>query len=240
MNVYETQSLKELLSGNPYPGRGIVIGMTADGCKSVVAYFIMGRSENSRNRIFAKTEDGIRTEAFDPSKLEDPSLIIYHPVREVGEDLVVTNGDQTDTVCDFLLNGGIFEAALSTREFEPDAPHFTSRISGILHADASYQLSILKSADEQGSACARHFFDYSALPGVGHFIHTYQCNGNPLPAFFGEPKRVEIPNSMEQFTAMLWNSLDVDNKISLYVRFSDRQSGLVEEKIINKQEGGRA
>lgn len=239
MNRQNTQTLPEILTGNAYPGRGIVLGKTEDGKHSAVAYFIMGRSENSRNRIFSKTEDGIRTEAFDPSKLEDPSLIIYHPVRKVGADLVVTNGDQTDTVRDFLVKGESFESALCTREFEPDAPHFTSRISGILHANGSYQLSILKSADEKGSACNRNTFSFEALSGVGHFIHTYQQDGNPLPAFCGEPKRVEIPNNFEEFSSMLWNSLNEDNKISLYVRFCNLQTGAVEEKLINKH-GGEA
>ena len=240
MNVHETYSLKDLLSGNDYPGRGIVLGKSADGAKSVVAYFIMGRSENSRNRIFAQTQDGIRTEAFDPSKLEDPSLIIYHPVRLVGDALVVTNGDQTDTIRDFMLQGDSFEAALETRAFEPDAPHFTSRISGILHANGNYKLSILKSADAEGTDCARHVFSVPALPGVGHFLHTYQCDGNPLPAFFGEPKRVEIPSALEDFEDMLWNSLHADNKISLYVRFCDLATGAIEEKLINKHKGGEA
>lgn len=239
MNTQNTQNLHEILTGNAYPGRGIILGKTEDGEHSVVAYFIMGRSENSRNRIFSKTEDGIRTEAFDPSKLEDPSLIIYHPVRKVGEDLVVTNGDQTDTVRDFLVKGESFESALQTREFEPDAPHFTSRISGILQADGNYKLSILKSADEKGSACNRNTFSFEALSGVGHFIHTYQQDGNPLPAFSGEPKRVAIPNDFKEFSAMLWNSLNSDNKISLYVRFNNLKTGIVMEKLINKH-GGEA
>lgn len=240
MTVHETSCLPALLSKNAYPGRGIVIGRSADGTKSILAYFIMGRSENSRNRIFAKTEDGIRTEAYDPTKLEDPSLIIYHPARLVGEDFVITNGDQTDTVRDALLEGKSFAAALESRAFEPDAPHFTSRISGILHSDGSYTLSILKSADAEGSACNRHFFDYAPLVGVGHFIHTYQQDGSPLPAFFGEPKRVEIPNTAQDFATALWSSLHEDNKISLYVRSCERSSGALEEIIINKHEGGQA
>lgn len=234
MNVYEKSCLSTLLSENVYPGRGIVMGRTKDGTKAAVAYFIMGRSDNSRNRIFVPTEDGIRTEAFDPSKLEDPSLIIYHPVRKIEEDLVVTNGDQTDTIRDFLSHGESFESALQTREFEPDMPHFTPRISGILHKDGSYCLAILKSADSEGSACARQFFYYPSLSGSGHILHTYFGDGNPIPTFIGEPKRVEIPNDLGEFADMIWNSLNADNKISLYVCFRDLQSGNLEDKIINK------
>lgn len=239
MNGSVNSSLEALLSGNAYPGRGIVLGRTKDGSKSAVAYFIMGRSENSRNRIFVPTEDGIRTQAYDPSKLEDPSLIIYHPVRSVGDTLIVTNGDQTDTVQEYLLRGDGFEAALKTRSFEPDAPHFTSRISGLLNGDGSYGLSILKSADMEGSACARQFFFYPGLSGVGHFIHTYQCDGNPLPAFVGEPKQVEIPDNIDQFAQLIWNSLHQENKISLFVCFRDLKTATMEVKIINKHgEGG--
>lgn len=234
MNVYEKHSLHDLLSENVYPGRGIVLGQTKDGTKAAVAYFIMGRSENSRNRVFAKTEDGIRTEAFDPSKLEDPSLIIYHPVRKVENDLVVTNGDQTDTIMEFLRNGESFESALKTREFEPDMPHFTPRISGIVHKDGSYCLAILKSADPDGSACTRQFFHYPPVSGLGHFLHTYYGDGNPIPTFIGEPKRVDIPNELDDFAEMIWNSLNKDNKISLYVCFQDLKSGVLEDKIINK------
>jgi hypothetical protein len=234
MNVYEKSSLSTLLSENVYPGRGIVLGRTKDGSKAAVAYFIMGRSENSRNRIFVPSEDGIRTEAFDPSKLEDPSLIIYHPVRKVVNDLVVTNGDQTDTIWEHLRNGLSFEAALQTREYEPDEPHFTPRISGVLHQDGSYCLAILKSADPDGSACTRQFFHYPAISGLGHFLHTYFGDGNPIPTFIGEPKRVDIPNELNEFAEMIWNSLNEDNKISLYVRFQDLKSGASEDKIINK------
>lgn len=234
MNIHENRKLADLLANNAYPGRGIVIGQTEDGTKSVIAYFIMGRSENSRNRIFEQTEDGIRTKAFDPSKLEDPSLIIYHPVRKVADHVVVTNGDQTDTVRDFLQKEGSLEEALHTREFEPDAPHFTSRISGVLKNNGNYKLSILKSADENGSACNRHFYTYSALAGAGHFIHTYQTDGNPLPAFYGEPTKVAIPNDLKQFADEIWNSLHADNKISLYVRFQDIKTGEAEETILNK------
>lgn len=239
MKPYQTQDLPELLRQNSYPGRGIVLGTSADGTKSALAYFIMGRSDNSRNRIFTQTEDGIRTEAYDPQKLEDPSLIIYHPVCKVGETVVVTNGDQTDTVRDFITRGACFETALETRAFEPDTPHFTSRISGLLRTDGTYQLSILKSGDDKGSSCERHFFSYESLPGVGHFIHTYQHDGHPLPAFCGEPTRVQIPNDGKTFADALWNSLNPDNKISLYVRFCDWQSG-AEEALILNQHGGEA
>lgn len=234
MNVYENSCLSTILSGNSYPGRGIVLGRTMDGTKAAVAYFIMGRSENSRNRIFVPTKHGIRTEAFDPAKLEDPSLIIYHPVRKVAEDLLVTNGDQTDTIRDFLLNGQSFESALQTREFEPDAPNFTPRISGIVHQDGSYCLAILKSADSEGSACTRQFFHYPAISGLGHFLHTYHSDGNPIPTFIGEPKRVDIPDELNEFADMIWNSLNDDNKISLYVCYRDLKSGAFEDKIINK------
>lgn len=234
MSVYEVKKLDGLLSGNPYPGRGIVIGQSLDGRKMAVVYFIMGRSANSRNRIFVKTEDGIRTQAQDPSKMEDPSLIIYHPVRLVSGDLIVTNGDQTDTIRDALLLGGSFEDALMTRAFEPDAPNLTPRISGLVAPDGSYKLSILKSADADGSACIRHFFCYPPIPGVGHFLHTYQGDGNPLPTFMGEPKRVEIPNDIEAFAKGIWESLRPENKISLYVRYTDLAHGEVEEILINQ------
>ena len=222
MNGYENHALNALLSGNPYPGRGIVLGQTADGSQNVAAYFIMGRSENSRNRIFVKEPDGIRTQAHDPAKLEDPSLIIYHPVRQFGRGLVVTNGDQTDTIRDFLEQGLPFEQALRTREFEPDGPNWTPRISGLLSPDGSYKLSILKSADAQGSGCARYTFEYPGLPGVGHFLHTYVTDGNPIPTFQGEPERVAIQGTLEEFAGMIWDNLNEANKISLYVRFTDR------------------
>ena len=185
----KTLDLSALLRENAYPGRGIVLGKTADGTKAAIAYFIMGRSENSRNRIFEVTEDGIRTKAFDESKMTDPSLIIYHPVRVVGDDLVVTNGDQTDIVRDYLLEGRVFAEPLKTREFEPDSPNYTPRISGLVHADGSYALSILKSADGNPASCRRQFFGYeNPLAGQGHFIHTYMGDGNPLPSFEGEPE----------------------------------------------------
>ena len=236
MNIYESLDLAALLAGNPYPGRGIVIGKTPDGAKSVVAYFIMGRSENSRNRVFIPEADGIRTEAHDPAKLADPSLIIYHPVRQVGRGLIVTNGDQTDTVREFLEKGLSFEASLRTREFEPDGPNWTPRISGLLSPDGSYKMSILKSADAEGSACARYFYEYPGLAGVGHFIHTYVTDGNPIPTFQGEPERVAIGNDMEEFTQMIWNNLNENNKISLYVRFTDLETGAYDETIINKNQ----
>ncbi len=234
MSINQTMNLTDLLSNNAYPGRGIVIGQTQDGTKSVIAYFIMGRSENSRNRIFEQTEDGIRTKAYDPSKLEDPSLIIYHPVREVDSTVIVTNGDQTDTIRDFLNEGKTFEAGLKTRQFEPDAPHFTSRISGVLNNEGDYKLSILKSSDEKGSGSHRHVYSYDALAGKGHFIHTYESDGNPLPAFCGEPKQVAIANDMNTISEEIWNSLHADNKISLYVRLADLKTGKLEEVILNK------
>ena len=234
MNVYETLDLAALLAGNTYPGRGIVLGKTADGKQSVAAYFIMGRSENSRNRVFLSEPDGIRTEAHDPEKLADPSLIIYHPVRELGRALIVTNGDQTDTIRDFMEKGQTFEEALRTREFEPDGPNWTPRISGLLSSDGSYKMSILKSADAEGSACARYTYEYPGVNGVGHFLHTYVQDGTPIPTFQGEPERVAIEGDIDQFAEMLWNNLNEANKISLYVRFTDLASGQYQETIINK------
>ena len=236
MNVYEIGSLSEKLASNTYPGRGIVLGMTADGKQSVAAYFIMGRSVNSRNRVFVEEPDGIRTEAFDPSKLEDPSLIIYHPVREVGRGLIVTNGDQTDTILEFLERGLPMEQALRTREFEPDGPNWTPRISGLLSPDGSYKLSILKSADAEGSACTRQTFEYPALPGLGHFLHTYVCDGNPIPTFQGEPERVAIEGDLDTFTARLGGNLNSDNKISLFVRFTDLETRAYQQRILNKHQ----
>ena len=234
MNVYETHDLAALLAGNPYPGRGIVLGKTADGKQSVAAYFIMGRSENSRNRVFVKEPDGIRTQAYDPAKLADPSLIIYHPVRQMGRGLIVTNGDQTDTIRDFLEQGLSFEQALSTRAFEPDGPNWTPRISGLLSPDGSYKLSILKSADAEGTACARYTFAYPGMAGVGHFLHTYVTDGNPIPTFQGEPERVAIPDTLEDCVNLLWSNLNEANKISLYVRYTDLATGTWEERIVNK------
>lgn len=226
--------LTALLRGNPYPGRGIVLGSSPDGEKSVVAYFIMGRSENSRNRVFVETPDGIRTQAFDPSKMTDPSLIIYAPVRVFGTSTIVTNGDQTDTIRDFLERGLPMEQALRTREFEPDGPNWTPRISGLLSPDGSYKLSILKSADAAGSGCLRQTFEYPGQAGLGHFLHTYVTDGNPIPTFHGEPELVAIDGDIDTFTAALWENLNEDNKISLFVRFTDLATGTFTQRIINK------
>lgn len=235
MDVYEIGSLSKKLSENTYPGRGIILGTTPDGTKSVAAYFIMGRSVNSRNRIFAVEPDGIRTEAHDPSLMKDPHLIIYHPVRESGCGLIVTNGDQTDTIWKFLARGESWEAALRTRTFEDDGPNWTPRISGLLAGDGSYKMSILKSADAQGSDCARFFYEYPPIAGLGHFIHTYVCDGNPvIPTFQGEPERVAMCNDIDEFTNMIWNNLNCDNKISLFVRYTDLASGDAVQRIINK------
>ncbi len=237
MNVYEVGSLEQKLSTNRYPGRGIVLGITPDGTRSVAAYFIMGRSVNSRNRIFALEPDGIRTEAHDPSLMKDPHLIIYHPVREAGSGLIVTNGDQTDTIWQYLARGESWEAALRTRQFEDDGPNWTPRISGLLAGDGSYKMSILKSADAEGTACARFFYEYPAIPGLGHFIHTYVCDGNPvIPTFQGEPERVAMDNDMDAFADMLWNNLNEDNKISLYVCYTDLKTGERTQKIFNKHQ----
>ena len=237
MNVYEIGCMKEKLSTNAYPGRGIVLGITPDGKKSVAAYFIMGRSVNSRNRIFALEPDGIRTEAHDPSLMKDPHLIIYHPVRQAGCGLIVTNGDQTDTIWEYLAKGESWEAALRTRMFEDDGPNWTPRISGLLAGDGSYKMSILKAADADGSACARFFYEYPAIAGLGHFIHTYVCDGNPvIPTFQGEPERVAIVGDIDTFTDMLWTNLNEANKISLFVRYTDLATGEYEQRIINKHQ----
>ena len=231
-------NLNELLSSNSYPGRGILLGRSADNKKAVMAYFIMGRSANSRNRIFAETEDGIRTRAFDESKMTDPSLIIYHPVRTVGDTTIVANGDQSDTIRDGLLSGEVFAQSLRKRTFEPDAPNYTPRISGILHGDGSYALSILKSADGDPASCRRQFFGYeSPLAGQAHFIHTYQCDGDPLPAFEGEPRQVAIsaPNA-ETLAQEMWKNLNEDNKVSLFVRYIDLETREIETVIINKHQ----
>ena len=231
-------SLEQELKGNAYPGRGIVIGKTKDGKKAAIAYFLMGRSENSRNRVFVEDGEGIRTQAFDPSKLSDPSLIIYAPVRVLGNKTIVTNGDQTDTIYDLMDKQQTFEQALRTREFEPDAPNYTPRISGILHIENgtyNYAMSILKSSDGNPDACDRFTFAYSnPVAGEGHFIHTYMGDGNPLPSFEGEPKRVEIPDDMEEFANLVWTSLNEDNKVSLFIRYIDIQTGKYDTKIFNK------
>ena len=237
MNVYEIGNLAEMLANNTYPGRGIVLGVTPDGTKSVAAYFIMGRSVNSRNRIFVQEPDGIRTEAYDPALMKDPHLIIYHPVRQIGQGLIVTNGDQTDTIWEYLAKGESWEAALRTRQFEDDGPNWTPRISGILAGDGSYKMSILKAADPEGNACARFFWEYPALPGLGHFLHTYVCDGNPvIPTFQGEPERVSIPQNIDAFTEELWENLDGNNKISLFVRYTDLKTGEIQQRIINKHQ----
>ena len=236
MNVYEIGSLSEKLSTNTYPGRGIVLGVSPDGKKAVAAYFIMGRSVNSRNRVFVHEPDGIRTEAFDPSLMKDPHLIIYHPVREAGCGLIVTNGDQTDTVWDYLARGESWESALRSRMFEDDGPNWTPRISGIQSAlDGSYKMSILKAADAEGTACARFFWEYPAMAGLGHFLHTYVCDGNPvIPTFQGEPERVALMDDIDAFTDMLWENLNEANKISLFVRYTELETGAYEQRIVNK------
>ena len=237
MNVYEIKTMQERLDGNTYPGRGIVLGITPDGTKSVAAYFIMGRSVNSRNRVFVQEPDGIRTEAHDPALMKDPHLIIYHPVREAGQGLIVTNGDQTDTIWQYLAKGESWEAALRTRQFEDDGPNWTPRISGIQAGDGSYKMSILKAADPEGNACARFFYEYPATAGLGHFLHTYVCDGNPvIPTFQGEPERVAVEGDIDTFTNMLWNNLNEANKISLFVRYTDITTGAYEQRIINKHQ----
>ncbi len=231
-------SLNERLSATSYPGRGIVIGVSEDGRYAVTAYFIMGRSANSRNRVFVEDGEGIRTQAFDPAKLEDPSLIIYAPVRVLGNDTIVTNGDQTDTVYELMAKGQTFEQSLRTREFEPDAPNYTPRISGIMHVEGgefSYQMSILKSDDGDGDRCIRNTFAYTdPKAGDGRFIHTYMGDGNPLPSFTGEPERVDIKGDIDEFTKNVWESLNDDNKVSLFTRFIDIKTGEYTSRIINK------
>ena len=232
----EKLNLTNLLESNAYPGRGIVLGRSADNKYAVAAYFIMGRSENSRNRVFTVTEDGIRTEAHDPSKMVDPSLIIYHPVRQVGGDLVGTNGDQTDTIRDFLVEGKSFGQALHTREFEPDDPNYTPRISGIIAPNGSFKLSILKSADGNPSCCHRFFYTFDhPLAGEGRFIHTYMGDGNPLPSFEGEPERVvlDAPDA-EALADQIWSALNPDNKVSLFVRYISLEDGSYQQVIKNK------
>ncbi len=233
-----TINISEELKNNSYPGRGIIVGRSADGKNAVCAYFIMGRSSNSRNRIFVKDGDGIRTQAFDESKLEDPSLIIYAPVRVLGNKTIVTNGDQTDTIYELMNKQMTFEQSLREREFEPDAPNYTPRISAVMKvSDGSYNyaMSILKSADGDPESCQRFSFAYSnPIKGFGHFIHTYKCDGDPLPSFEGEPKKVEIPNSIDEFADTLWSSLNEDNKVSLFVRYINIATGETKSRIINK------
>ena len=237
MNIYEINNIENQVKGNSYVGRGIVIGKSADGKRACTAYFIMGRSANSRNRIFTEKNGEVFTEPFDASKVEDPSLIIYAAIRSFENKLIVTNGNQTDTIYDFVKEGKGFREALKTREFEPDAPNFTPRISGMAtfaDGDFTYEMSILKSIDEAGSDCCRMHFEYPSVAGLGHFIHTYICEGNPIPTFCGEPERVAIPDDIDEFTTTLWNALDEENKISLYVRYTDLENGEVENRMINK------
>jgi IMP cyclohydrolase len=231
--------IKQDLAGNSYPGRGIVIGQSADGKSAVIAYFIMGRSENSRNRVFVEEGEGIRTQAFDPAKLSDPSLVIYAPVRVLGEATIVTNGDQTDTIYDFMKEGKTFEEALRTRTFEPDGPNYTPRISGIVERGEgrfTYKLSILKSTDGDPEMAQRFFFEYAPKAGLGHFIHTYKCDGSPIPSYEGEPTPVELEGDIDQFTAALWENLNQDNKVSLFVRTIDLATGETDTRIVNKNQ----
>ena len=237
MEIYKINDIGELITGNSYVGRGIVIGKTEDGTKAAAAYFIMGRSANSRNRIFTEKDGEVFTEPFDASKVQDPSLIIYAAIRSYENRLIVTNGNQTDTIYDFVKDGKSFTEALATREFEPDAPNYTPRISGMLtfkDNDFTYELNILKSIDPEGTDCARYTFSYPAKAGLGHFLHTYVCDGNPIPTFQGEPERVLIPDSIDEFTETLWNALDPDNKISLYVRYTDLATGEITNRLVNK------
>lgn len=237
MNVL---SLEQELQNNAYPGRGIVIGRSKDGKHAVTAYFIMGRSQNSRNRIFVEAEQGIRTQAFDPSKLEDPSLIIYAPVRVLGHQMIVTNGDQTDTIYDGLNDGKTFEQSLRTREYEPDAPNYTPRISGCLmieNGNYEYVLSILKSHNNEAVSCSRYTFSYDTpVAGLGRFIHTYKQDDQPLPSFEGEPKLVEINGDIDTFSTQVWESLNEENKVSLFVRYINIETGLYETRIMNKNQ----
>ncbi len=243
MSVGGINKIRDLLASNTYPGRGIMIGQSADGKNAMIAYFIMGRSENSRNRIFERYEGGMRTKAFDESKLVDPSLIIYNPYLECGSSDVVTNGDQTDTVADYIKkygdDGYSFEKSLHTREFEPDCPNYTPRISGILNYDFEknafdYKLSILKSSNGNPEVCNRYFYSYSPLKGLGHFIHTYECDGNPIPSFYGEPEMIEMPNTAEELCDLVWTNLNADNKVSLFVRAVPLDGGKPTEIIVNK------
>ena len=236
----QTQNIATILKENGYVGRGVLMGRSPSGKKAAMAYFIMGRSENSQNRVFIEKGEELIIHPFDESKVEDPSLIIYAPVRVSGANTIVTNGDQTDTIYDFLAAGKSFEAALRTRCFEPDAPNFTSRISGMMtlsDSGCAYKLSILKSADAAGSACLRQTFEYAEpLPGVGHFIHTYQTDGNPLPAFAGEPEQVALPETAEELVDLLWSNLDVRYKISLFVRYIDIKTGAAETRVVNRHQ----
>ena len=240
MDVYAINDLEKLLRENRYVGRGIIVGTTPDAKHAAFAYFIMGRSQNSRNRIFVEKDGAVFTRPFDASKVEDPSLIIYAAVRKARGKTVVTNGDQTDTVSDGIEQGKMLAESLKTRTFEPDAPNFTPRISAVLDFTGgkfSYEMSILKSIDPTGSACCRYTFEYPSAPGTGHFLHTYQGDGNPLPSFFGEPERVAMKDDIDEFADMLWRSLDRDNKISLYVRYIAIKDGTEQSRLINKNIG---
>lgn len=237
MSIYDIKTMGERIKGNPYVGRGIVTGTSEDGKYAVSAYFIMGRSANSRNRVFTIKGDDLFTEPFDASKVEDPSLIIYAAVRTYENKLIVTNGDQTDTVLEFVKSGKDFKTALETRCFEPDAPNLTPRISSMITFDEgkfSYEMSILKSIDETGTDCARYTFSYPMHAGLGHFIHTYVTDGNPIPTFQGEPERVSIPNDIDTFTNDIWENLDDNNKISLYVRYTNLETNEKQYRLINK------
>ena len=237
MDIYKINDIGELVTGNPYVGRGIVIGKTPDGSQAVTAYFIMGRSANSRNRVFVERAGEIFTEPFDESKVQDPSLIIYAALRSYENKLIVTNGNQTDTIYDYVAEDATFADALRTRQFEPDAPNFTPRISGMVtfeSEDFTYELSILKSIDADGSDCARYTFSYPARAGLGHFLHTYVTDGNPIPTFQGEPERVAMLDDIDEFTEKLWDALDENNRISLYVRYTDLKTGAISESLINK------
>ena len=243
MSVKGLNKVEDLLSTNSYPGRGIIVGKSADGKSAMIAYFIMGRSENSRNRVFERYQGGMRTKAFDESKLVDPSLIIYNPFLECGNSDIVTNGDQTDTVFNYIKENGddgyAFEKSLHTREFEPDHPNYTPRISAILNydfdaKDFNYKLSILKSSDGNPEVCDRFFYSFKPIDGLGHFIHTYECDGNPIPSFYGEPERVKMPNTATELADLVWNNLNKDNKVSLLVRVVPLCGGKAEEIIINK------
>ncbi len=239
MNVYEVKTVTQRLEGNTYPGRGIILGKSADGKCAALAYFIMGRSANSRNRIFAERDGAVFTEPFDASRVEDPRLIIYSAIRRCGSNLIVTNGDQTDTIYKGLISGMTFDDALSGRCFEPDAPNFTPRISGMItfgNGDFTYQMSILKSGDEKGTFCNRFSFRYRPKAGLGHFIHTYVCDGSPIPTFQGEPERVVIPDDIDEFTQEVWNALDGDNRISLYVRYVNLATGEESNRMVNRNQ----
>ena len=239
MSIYDVKTMGETINGNPYVGRGIVIGKTEDASHAAIAYFIMGRSDNSRNRVFKEEGTDVTIYPFDESKVEDPSLIIYSPIKTLDKATIVTNGDQTQTIYDFMSSGKTFEEALDTRCFEPDGPNWTPRISGILCNGCHglrYKLSILKSGDAEGSVCNRYTFKYEPVNGLGHFIHTYVTDGNPIPTFQGEPERVSIPNDIDEFFNDIWNNLDENNKISLYVRYIGLATGETENRMVNKNQ----